>query len=67
MADVEQTKKIIPFVTCEVSSSQYVCDLVFGVNEPDLNLGIKIDYSVEQPIKKLCGFWEHVSLLESCF
>ena len=32
MADVEQTKKIIPFVTCEASFSQHVCDLVFGVN-----------------------------------
>ena len=32
MADVEQTEKMIPFITCEVSLRQYVCELVFGVN-----------------------------------
>ena len=50
MADVKQMKKIVPFVTCEISFSQYVCNLVFGVNVPDLNLGIQVD-SVKQPIK----------------
>ena len=49
MADVEQTKKIIPFVTCEVSFCQHVCELVFGIKVPDSNLGIRID-SVKQPI-----------------
>ena len=32
MADVEHMKKIVPFVTCEYTFSQYVCELVFGVN-----------------------------------
>ena len=51
MADVEQTKKIIPFVSYEVSFGQNVCDLVFGVNVPYLNLGVQFD-SVKQPIKR---------------
>ena len=36
MADVEQMKKIVPFVTCEISFCQYVSNLVFDVNVPDL-------------------------------
>ena len=32
MADVEQTQKMIPFITCEISLCQYVCDLVLVVN-----------------------------------
>ena len=28
MADVEQTQKMIPFITCEISLCQYVCELV---------------------------------------
>ena len=50
MANVEQTQKMIPFTTCEISLGQYVCELVFGVNEFDLDFGVQID-SVEQPIK----------------
>ena len=46
MADVEQMKKIVQFVTC----GQYVCELVFGVNVFDLDLGVQID-SIKQPIK----------------
>ena len=44
------TQKKIPFVTCEISLCQYVCELVFGVNVFDLDLGVQID-SIEQPIK----------------
>ena len=51
MADVEQRKKINPFVTCEVSFCQYVCDLVLGVDAPDLNLGVQVN-SVKYPIKR---------------
>ena len=40
MADVEQTQKMIPFITCEVSLCQYVCELVLGVNVFDLDLGV---------------------------
>ena len=37
--DVEQTKKIAPFITRRTSFSQQVCELVFGVNMFDLDLG----------------------------
>ena len=50
MADVEQMKKIVPFVTCEIPFCQHVCKLMFGVNVPDLNLVVQIN-SVKQPIK----------------
>ena len=43
MAHVEQTQKMIPFITCEISFSQYVCELVLGVNVFDLDLGVLID------------------------
>ena len=42
MADVEQMKKIVPFVTCEISFGQNVCELMFGVGVPDLILRIPI-------------------------
>ena len=32
MADVEQMKKIVPFVTCEITFGHNVCELMFGVN-----------------------------------
>ena len=50
MADVEQTQKMIPFITCEIFLFQYVCELFFGVNVFDLDLGVQID-SIKQPIK----------------
>ena len=75
MADVEQTQKMIPFVTCEISLCQYVCELVLGVNVFDLDLGVQID-SLKQPIKsnsvcsgnmshcKASSLYEH---LDHCF
>ena len=48
MADVEQMKKIVPFVTCEITCGQNVCELVLGINVPNLNLGVQIN-SVKQP------------------
>ena len=51
MADVEQMKMIVPFVTCEITFGQNVCELMFGVNVTDLNFRIHID-SVKQPIKR---------------
>ena len=36
MADVEQTQKMIPFITCEISLCQYVFELVPCVNIFDL-------------------------------
>ena len=50
MADVEQTQKMIPFIMCEISLCQCVCELVLGVNVFDLDLGVHID-SIKQPIK----------------
>ena len=50
MADVEQMKKIVPFVTCEITFCQNVCELMFGVTVPNLNLGVQIN-SVKQPIQ----------------
>ena len=50
MADVKQMKKIVPLITCEIPSCQYVCKLVFCVDILDLNLWIQID-SVKQPIR----------------
>ena len=44
MADIQQTqqmKKIVPFITCESLFSQHVCELVFGVNVADLDLGVQ--------------------------
>ena len=43
-------KKMIPFITCEISLCRYVCELVRGVNVFDLDLGVQID-SIKQPIK----------------
>ena len=40
MANVKQTQKMIPFITCENSLCQYVCQLVLGVNVFDLDLGV---------------------------
>ena len=50
MADVKQTQKMSPFITCEVSLGQYVCELVFGVNVFDLDFGVQID-SIKLPMK----------------
>ena len=37
MANAEQTQKMIPFITCEISFGQDVCELVLGVNVFDLD------------------------------
>ena len=50
MADVKQTQKMIPFITCEVSLGQCVCELVLGVNTFDLDFGVQIN-SIEQLFK----------------
>ena len=50
MANIEQAQQMIPFITCEISLCQYVCELVFGVNVFDLDFGVQID-SFKQPIK----------------
>ena len=50
MTDVEQMKKIVPLIACEIPFCHYVCKLVFGVDILDLNLGIQIN-SVKQLVK----------------
>ena len=50
MADVEQTQKMIPFITCEIFLGSHVCELVFGINVCDLDFGVQMN-SIEQPIK----------------
>ena len=47
---LEQTQKMIPLITCEISLCQDVCELVLGVNVFDLDLGVQID-SIKKPIK----------------
>ena len=57
MADVEQMKKIVPFVTCGITFGQNVCELMFGVNVFDLDFGIMIN-PVKQPIQNnSVGSW----------
>ena len=48
MAGVEQMKN--PFVTCEITFGQFVCELVCGVNVSNLKFRFKID-PVNQPIQ----------------
>ena len=50
MTDVEQIKKIVSFVTCEITFRQYVCELMYGINVSNLNFRIKIN-PVKQPIQ----------------
>ena len=50
MASIEQMKKIVPLITCEIPFSQHVCEMVLGVNVTDLNLGVQIN-PVKQPIQ----------------
>ena len=38
MADIKQGQQMIPFIACEISLCQDVCELVFGVNVFDLDL-----------------------------
>ena len=50
MDNVEQAQKMIPFIKCEISLCQYVCELVLGVDVFDLDFGVQIN-SIKQPIK----------------
>ena len=50
MGDVEQTQKMIPFIMCEISPCQYVCELVDGINVLDLDVWVQ-NYSIKQQIK----------------
>ena len=61
MAGIEQMKKIVPLITCEILYSQYVFELVFGVNLTDLDFWVQI-HPDKQPILSNFGFVKHVSL-----
>ena len=50
MADAEPLKKIVSFVTCELTFGRNVCELMFGINVSNLNLRIKIKPDT-QPIQ----------------
>ena len=52
MADIEQMKKIVPLITCEISFGQKVCELMLGVNVTDLDLGVQIN-PVKQPVQSI--------------
>ena len=45
--DIQQTKKMVPLITCEISQGEYVSMLVLGVNTLDLDLGVQIN-SIER-------------------
>ena len=60
MADVEQMKKIVQFVTCEIAMGQSVGELMFGVDVHYLNFGFQIK-SVKQP-KSRATLW----VLDTC-
>ena len=49
-----------PFITCEI------CELVFGVNIFDSDLGVQIDSVKKTNQAQLCGFLTRVSLLDFC-
>ena len=60
-ADIEQTEKIVPFITSEIALCQYVCELVCGVNIFDLDLGVQI-HCVKKPIMRNSVSSGYVSL-----
>ena len=43
MADIAQMKTIVPLTTREITFGQDVCDLMFGVNVTDVDLGFQIN------------------------
>ena len=59
---LKKTQKMIPFITCEISLCQFVCELALGVNVFDLDLGGPNWFYHGTNQDQLCGFWKHVSL-----
>ena len=43
IANVEQTEKMVPFITREIALCHNVCELFFGVNVFDLDLWVQVD------------------------
>ena len=65
MANGKQTQKMIPFITCEISLAQYVCELVFGVNVFDLEIESNGQSRTTLWVLETCFFplWSFWSLL----
>ena len=63
MADDKQMEKIVPLITCEITLCQFVCELVFGVNIFDLNLGVsRVILSHNRSNRSRATLW----VLETC-
>ena len=52
MADVKQMRRLFQSSHVKFAFGQHVCELMFGVDVPNLNLGIQIN-PVKQPIKSI--------------
>ena len=63
--DVEETKKMVPLITREMTFGQHVSKLVLGVNILDLDLVVQI-YSVKQSILRNSVNSGHVSHRRTC-
>ena len=57
MDDVEQIKKIVPFVTCEITFGQNVCELMSGINVSNLNFRININPVKQRIQSNSVGSW----------
>ena len=79
MGVIEQAQQMIPLITCEISFSQNISELVLDVDVFDLDFGVQID-PINQPIKSnsvspgnmsLCGtrslhwHFDHWKLLDA--
>ena len=53
---VQQSKKMVPFITRKTTFGQHVHELVFGVNIFDLDLGVQVDSFKKTSHAQLCGF-----------
>ena len=63
MADVEQTKKTIPFITRESTFGQHVRKLVLGVNIYDFGCWDPSGFCRTTNLTQLCGFWTSVDFV----
>ena len=41
--DMQQTKELVPLITCEASFGYHVCELVLSVNAFNVDLGVQND------------------------
>ena len=65
--DVQQTKKMIPLITCNTTIGKHVSELVLGVHMFDLDFGWNQESSCQTTNpKQLCGFLKRISSLDFC-